>query len=53
MNPRLELESRAPLGKTGPVSPRRNSRLSSSDLGVLPILVALAAFSLAVLAYFN
>jgi hypothetical protein len=35
------------------VSPRRNSRLSGSDLGVVPILVALAAFSLAVLAYFN
>jgi hypothetical protein len=36
------------------VSPRRdNSRLSDSDLGVLPILVALAAFSLAVLAYLN
>jgi hypothetical protein len=53
MNPRPELESPAPLGKTRPVNPRRNSRLSSSDLGVLPILVALAAFSLAVLAYFN
>lgn len=53
MNPRLELESRPPLGKTRPVSPRRNSRLSDSDLGVLPILVALAAFSLAVLAYLS
>ncbi len=35
------------------MSPRRNSRLSDGDLGVLPVLVALAAFSLAVLAYFN
>jgi hypothetical protein len=33
------------------VNPRRTSRLSENDLGVLPILVALAAFSLAVLAY--
>ncbi len=36
------------------MSPRRNSRpLSENDLGVLPIVVALAAFSLAVLAYLN
>jgi len=35
------------------MSPRRNSRLSESDLGILPIVVALAAFSLALLTYLN
>lgn len=30
---------------------RRNSRLSDNDLGVVPIVVALAGFSLAILAY--
>jgi hypothetical protein len=40
-------------GRLGAVSHRRNSRLSDGELGVLPILVALAAFSLAVLAYLN
>jgi len=36
------------------VTPRRNSRLTDSgNLGVLPIVVALAAFSLAVLAYLS
>ncbi len=41
-------------GRLAPVmSPRRNSRLSDSDLGILPIVVALAAFSLALLTYLN
>jgi hypothetical protein len=31
----------------------RRSRLGSNDLGRLPILVALAAFSLALLSYFS
>jgi hypothetical protein len=35
------------------VNPRRSSRLSQNDLGVLPIVVALAAFSLALLTYLN
>lgn len=36
------------------MSSRRNSRLTDrGDLGVLPIVVALAAFSLAVLAYLS
>ena len=53
-NLRPELEVGARLGKTRAVTPRRNSRLSDSgDLGVLPIVVALAAFSLAVLAYLS
>lgn len=47
------LKVRRRSGRLPLVSSRRNSRLSSSDLGVVPILVALAAFSLAVLAYFN
>jgi hypothetical protein len=35
------------------VSLRRSSRLSENDLGLLPIVVALAAFSLAVLGYLS
>lgn len=51
MNVRPDLEVRPRVVKTRAVSPRRNSRLAeSSDLGILPIVVALAAF-LAVLAY--
>jgi len=35
------------------VSPRRIARLASGDIGLAPIVIALVAFSLALITYFG
>jgi hypothetical protein len=49
-----ELDRSGPVAEdSGPVSLRRLAGLAGSDIGLVPILVALVAFSLALITYFG